>query len=75
MERRRPPRRPAQTHRAAGPQGEVSAADLSFAFGNTSANSNMVQTLDTTGFSDPPTLNDLLAVASKLNELINALRR
>ena len=58
-----------------GPQGEVSAGDLSFAIGGTSANSNTVQTLDTTGFSDPPTLNDLLAVASKLNELINALRR
>jgi hypothetical protein len=53
----------------------VSTADLSFAIGGTSANSNTVQPLDTTGFSDPPTLADLQAVAGKLNELIQALRR
>lgn len=58
-----------------GDPGEVSAANLNFAFDNTNANSNTVQPLDTTGFSDPPTLSNLLAVANKLNELINALSR
>ena len=58
-----------------GDPGDVSSQQLSDAIGGTSANSNSVQPLDTTGFSDPPTLNDLLAVANKLNELITTLRR
>ena len=56
-----------------GPQGvpgEVSAADLSFAFGNTSANSNSVQSLDTP-YADP----EKEAMRQKINELISALRR
>ena len=53
-----------------GDPGEVSAADLSFAIGGTSANSNAVQTLDSP-FSDP----DTETLRQKLNELIAALRR
>ncbi|MBI5684524.1 MAG: hypothetical protein HZC54_05560 [Verrucomicrobia bacterium] len=56
-----------------GPQGapgEVSAADLSFAIGGTSANSNSVQPLDTT-FANP----DMETLRQKINELIQALRR
>jgi len=59
------------------PQGipdEVSAADLSFAFGATSANTNGVQLLGLT-VSDPPTQSELQAVANKIDELINASRR
>jgi len=47
--------------------GEVSTADLSFAIGGTSANSNTVQTLDESA--------DQAAIIAKLNELISALRR
>jgi hypothetical protein len=50
-----------------GLQGEVSAADLSFAIGGTSANTNAVQLLDS--YADLPT------VVAKLNELILAQRR
>jgi hypothetical protein len=50
-----------------GLQGEVSAADLSFAIGATSANTNSVQTLAETA--------DQAAIIAKLNELIQALRR
>jgi hypothetical protein len=57
-----------------GPQGEVSAADLSFAFGATSANTNGVQLLGLT-VSDPPTQSEMQAIANKLDELITALRR
>jgi len=56
-----------------GPQGsqdEVSAADLSFAFVNTSANSNSVQSLDTP-YADP----EKETMRQKINELIQALRR
>ena len=53
-----------------GPQGEVSAGDLSFAIGGTSANSNTVQTLDSS-FSDA----DTETLRQKLNELIGVLRR
>ena len=53
-----------------GPQGEVSAGDLSFAIGGTSANSNTVQTLDSS-FADA----DTETLRQKLNELIGALRR
>jgi hypothetical protein len=41
----------------------------------TSANINAVQLLDTGTFTDPPTAADLMAVANKLNELIQAMRR
>ena len=60
-----------------GPQGtpgEVSAQQLSDAIGGTSANSNNVQLLGLT-VSDPPTQSELQAVANKLDELINTLRR
>jgi len=61
----------------AGPQGqpgEVSAADLSFAFGATSANTNGVQLLGLT-VSDPPTQSEMQAIANKMDELIAAMRR
>ena len=38
---------------------------------NSSANSNGVDLIDTSGFSDP----DMITVANKFNELITALRR
>ncbi len=41
----------------------------------TSANINAVQLLDTGTFTDPPTAADLMAVANKLKELIQAMRR
>ena len=41
----------------------------------TSANTNAVQLLDTGTFTDPPSAADLMAVANKLNELIQAMRR
>jgi hypothetical protein len=54
-----------------GPAGEVTAAQLaaeiSFAFGGTSANSNAVQLLDTSA--------DLSTAITKINELIGVLRR
>ncbi len=53
-----------------GPPGKVSAADLSFAIGGTSANSNMVQTRDSS-FADA----DTETLRQKLNKLIAALRR
>jgi len=34
-----------------------------------------VQLLDTGTFTDPPSAYDLMAVANKLNELIQAMRR
>jgi hypothetical protein len=49
------------------PQGEVSAADLSFAIGGTGANSNTVQPLDETA--------DQAAIIAKIHESIQALRR
>ena len=58
-----------------GPPGEVTSQQLTDAIGGTSNNTNAVALLDTASFSDPPTLSDLLAVANKLNELINAQRR
>jgi hypothetical protein len=58
-----------------GAPGEVSTAQLATAIGTTSANSNGVAPLGATSFSDPPTRVDLQLVASKLDELINALRR
>ncbi len=53
-----------------GPPGEVSQSQLDTALSSTSANTNSVTTLDT-AFSDP----DLESMRSKLNELIEALRR
>jgi hypothetical protein len=47
---------------------------LSAAVGNSSANSNGVDTLSMVA-SDPPTAADLDSVVQKLNELIAALRR
>lgn len=54
-----------------GDPGEVTAQQLSDAIAGTSNNSNGVGTIDTSSFTDP----DSIAVADKLNELINALRR
>jgi hypothetical protein len=57
-----------------GTAGEVTAADLSNALAGCSANSNGVSLLNLS-FSDPPTQAEVQAMSSKLNELINALRR
>lgn len=60
-----------------GPQGspgEVTNAQLSSAISGTSSNSNVVSTLGLT-VSDPPTQGEMQAIANKLDELINALRR
>jgi hypothetical protein len=60
-----------------GPQGqpgEVSAQQLTDAIAGTSANTNAVQLLGLS-VSDPPTQSEMQAVANKLDELINALRR
>ena len=58
-----------------GPPGEVTAQQLTDAIAGTSANTNAVQLLDTGTFTDPPSAADLMAVANKLNELIQAMRR
>ena len=42
---------------------------------NSSANTNAVELIDASGFSDPPTLADLLTVVNKVNEVITQLRR
>ncbi|MCB1277903.1 hypothetical protein [Prosthecobacter sp.] len=57
-----------------GPMGEISNMDLSNAISGTSSNSNGVATLGLVA-SSPPTQNEMQAVADKLDELINALRR
>jgi hypothetical protein len=60
-----------------GPQGmpgEVSLQQLTDAIATTSSNSNGVSTLDLT-VNDPPTQGEVLLIANKLDELINALRR
>jgi hypothetical protein len=57
-----------------GPPGEVTNAQLSSAINGTSNNSNGVNTLNLT-VSDPPTQGEVQAIAAKLDELINALRR
>jgi hypothetical protein len=49
-------------------------AALTTAAGNSSANSNGVATLGLAA-SDPPTQADVQSIASKLDELILALRR
>ncbi|MBI3878568.1 MAG: collagen-like protein [Verrucomicrobia bacterium] len=58
-----------------GLAGEVSTVQLDNAIAGASSNTNAVATLDTSGFSDPPTLADLLAVANKLNEFLTTARR
>ena len=58
-----------------GPPGEVTAQQLTDAIAGTSANNNAVQLFDTGTFTDPPSAYDLMAVANKLNELIQAMRR
>ena len=60
-----------------GPQGqpgEVTNMQLNSAINGTSNNSNGVNTLVMT-VSDPPTVGEVQAIASKLDELILALRR
>ncbi|MBL9160355.1 MAG: hypothetical protein JNJ70_22930 [Verrucomicrobiales bacterium] len=57
-----------------GSQGEVSSMDLYNALQTTSANSNGVSPL-TISITDPPTQSEVQAIVSKLDELINALRR
>ena len=60
-----------------GPQGspgEVTTMQLNSAINGTSNNSNGVDTLVMT-VSDPPTVGEVQAIASKLDELILALRR
>jgi hypothetical protein len=60
-----------------GPQGmpgEVSLQQLTDAIATTSSNSNGVSTLEMT-VNDPPTQGEVLLIANKLDELINAMRR
>ncbi len=57
-----------------GPMGEISNMDLQNAIAGTSNNSNGVGALGMT-LSDPPSQGEVQAVADKLDELINALRR
>ncbi|MCB1275875.1 hypothetical protein [Prosthecobacter sp.] len=57
-----------------GPMGEISNMDLSNAISGTSSNTNGVATLGLVA-SSPPTQNEVQALADKLDELINALRR
>ena len=62
---------------SSGPQGapgEVTNMQLNSAINGTSNNSNAVNTLAMT-VSDPPTVGEVQAIASKLDELITALRR
>ncbi|MBI5686082.1 MAG: hypothetical protein HZC54_13500 [Verrucomicrobia bacterium] len=57
-----------------GPQGipgEVTAQQLTDAIATTSANTNAVQLLDTSGITDPVQL----MLANKINEMLNAQRR
>jgi hypothetical protein len=57
-----------------GPPGEVTQMQLNSAINGTSNNSNAVSLLGMT-VSDPPTVGEVQAIADKLDELINALRR
>ncbi len=57
-----------------GPPGEVTSQQLSDAILGTSTSTNAVQLLGLT-VSDPPTQSELQAVANKMDELINAMRR
>jgi len=55
-------------------QTRATQAQLAAEIGGTSANSNGVGTLGMS-VSDPPTQVEVQAIADKLDELINALRR
>jgi hypothetical protein len=55
-------------------QTRATSADLAGQIGGTSANSNGVATLGMS-VSDPPTQGEVQAIADKVDELINALRR
>ena len=55
--------------------GEVTNAALAAAIAGTSANTNAVVTLDTPFANDPPTLADIEALRTKINEMILAMRR
>ena len=55
-------------------QGRVTPDDLAAAIGGTSSNSNGVGNLGL-AISDPPQQGEVQAIADKLDELINALRR
>ena len=57
-----------------GAPGEVTNAQLQSAINGTSNNTNAVSTLNMT-VSDPPTQGEMQAIATKLDELIAALRR
>jgi len=57
-----------------GPPGEVSAQQLSDAIAGTASNVNAVELMNLT-VSDPPTQSEMQTIASKLDELINALKR
>ena len=68
---------PAGSDGGPGPQGqpgEVSNQQLNNAIAGTSANTNAIQLLGLT-VSDPPTQSELQAVANKMDELIQAMRR
>ena len=52
----------------------LSTEQLTDAIATTSSNSNGVSTLEMT-VNDPPTQGEVLLIANKLDELINALRR
>ena len=71
------PEGPAGVEGPEGPQGvpgEVTALEFVEAIAGTSSNSNAVDTLGM-GVSDPPTQSEVQAIADKVDELINALRR
>jgi len=55
-------------------QDRATHAELANDIGGTSSNSNGVGNLSL-GVSDPPTPGEVQAIADKLDELINALRR
>jgi hypothetical protein len=55
-------------------QTRATQADLAAQIGGTSANSNGVATLGM-AVSDPPTQAEMQAIADKVDELINTLRR
>ena len=55
-------------------QTRATQGQLAGEIGGTSANSNGVGNLSL-GVSDPPTQGEVQAIADKLDELINALRR
>ena len=57
-----------------GAPGEVTNAQLTAAIGGTSSNTNAVSTMGL-AVSDPPTQSEVQQLASKLDELITALRR